>query len=131
MRAALTMVIGSGAGCANNAEERQIALNETHKRFIPQSVAASGLSKLSLNSCEPIYAHAIRSRLLTLLTGEDLVLDMTLASALAYFFLWHWRRRVAFRNRAAPHVFVESRRGEHEDQLDRRGSSVPQAHPSA
>src|SRR5262249_4590564 len=50
------------------------------------------------------------SRLLVLWTGERLVLDMTLMSALAYFVQWHRRRRLAFRNRTAPHVLVESRR---------------------
>src|SRR5215468_6101472 len=55
---------------------------------------------------------------------------MTLVIALAYSVQWHWRRRLAFRNRAAPHVFVESRRREYEDQLNRGGSSVRQAHPS-
>src|SRR5262249_44012890 len=57
-----------------------------------------------------LSAPRFASRLLTFWTREELVLDMTGVSALAYFVQWHWRRRPAFRNRAAPHVFVESRR---------------------
>jgi DNA invertase Pin-like site-specific DNA recombinase len=60
--------------------------------------------------CADLCAERFASRLLTLWTRERLVLDVTLVSTLPYFVQWHWRRRLAFRNRAAPHVFVKSRR---------------------
>jgi len=69
------------------------------------------LSMFCATACwADLCAARFASRLLTLCTRERLVLDMTLVSALAYFVQWYWRRRLAFRNRAAPHVFVEPRR---------------------
>src|SRR5215469_169697 len=60
--------------------------------------------------CAVLCAPRFAWRLLTLSTRDGLILDMTLVSALAYFVQRHWRRGPAFRNRTAPHVFVESRR---------------------
>ena len=60
--------------------------------------------------CADLCAARFASRLLILCTRERLVLDMTLVSAPAHFVQWYWRRRLAFMNRAAPHVFVEPRR---------------------
>src|SRR5262249_46640700 len=75
------------------------------------SLAPCSLYILSATACcADLRATRLASRLVTLLTRERLVLDMTLVSALAYFVQWYWRHRLAFRNRAAPHVFVESRR---------------------
>ena len=64
--------------------------------------------------CEHLSTSRL-SRLLTLWTRKSLELDMALMSALAQFVQWYWRRRLAFRNRVAPHVFVKSRRREYED----------------
>ena len=46
----------------------------------------------------------------TVWTRESSYSNMTFVSALAYLVQSHWRRRLAFKNQAAPHVFVESRR---------------------